>query len=212
MKVVGIDLAGVEKRPTGFCVLDENLDAKTCILHSNKQIIQRIKQIKPRVVSVDAPLALPKGRPSLSAKYKNYPHLRECDKQLARMGIKFFPITIGPMRKLTTRGIKLRRILEKRGFEVIESFPGAVQDILKMPRKQRGTEKLRKALIEYGIKGDVTKEKISDDELDAITSALVGLFYLQGNYLAIGDPEEILMILPKIESNWFYLSSKAVCH
>jgi len=197
MIVVGIDLAGVEKRPTGFCVLNENLTAKTCLLYSNKQIIQETEKIKPSVVSIDAPLALPKARPSLSAKYKKYPHLRECDKELARMGIKFFPITLGPMRKLTARGIKLRKILETRGFKVIESYPGAVQDLLKMPRKQRGMEKLRKALIKYGIKGDVKKEKISDHELDAITSALVGLFYLEGNYLAIGDPEEILMILPK---------------
>jgi len=197
MIVVGIDLAGVEKRPTGFCVLNENLTAKTCLLYSNKQLIQEIEKIKPSIVSIDAPLALPKARPSLSAKYKKYPHLRECDKELARMGIKFFPITLGPMRKLTARGIKLRKILETRGFKVIESYPGAVQDLLKMPRKQRGMEKLRKALIKYGIKGDVKKEKISDHELDAITSALVGLFYLEGNYLAIGDPEEILMILPK---------------
>jgi len=200
MKAVGIDLAGVEKRETGFCVLDRSLKAKTCVLFTNKQIIQEVERIRPDIASIDAPLALPKGRPSLSAKYKNYPHLRECDKELARMGIKFFPITLGPMRKLTARGIKLRKIFESRGFKVIESFPGAVQDILKMPRKQRGIEKLRKALIEYGIKGDINKEKISSHELDAVSSALVGKFYLEGNYLAIGDPDEILMILPKIKT------------
>lgn len=197
MKAVGIDLAGVAKRPTGFCVLNERRTAEICILYSNKQIMQEIERIKPDVVSIDAPLALPKARPSLSAKYKKYPHLRECDKQLARMGIKFFPITLGPMRKLTMRGIRLRKMLESRGFKVIESFPGAIQDVLKMPRKQRGIERLRNALIKYGIKGDIEKREISGHELDAVTSALVGMFYLEGNYLAIGDPEEILMILPK---------------
>lgn len=200
MKAVGIDLAGVKERETGFCVLDESLYARTCILHSNEQIVQEIEKIKPDIVSIDAPLALPKARPSLSAKYKKYPHLRECDKELARMGIKFFPITIGPMRKLTMRGIKLRKTLENKGFKVIESFPGAIQDVLKMPRKQRGIEKLRKALIEYGINGDTEKERISSHELDAITSALVGKFFLKGNYLAIGDPEEILMILPNVKA------------
>jgi len=200
MKAVGIDLAGVEKRETGFCVLDESLNAKTCVLFTDKQIVGEVERIRPDIVSIDAPLALPKARPSLSAKYKNYPHLRECDKELARMGIKFFPVTLGPMRKLTARGIKLRRILESEGFKVIESFPGAVQDVLKMPRKQRGIGKLRKALIEYGIKGDINKEKISGHELDAITSALVGKFYLEEDYLAIGDPEEILMILPRVKT------------
>jgi len=199
MKAVGIDLAGVETKETGFCVLNKKLNVKTSVLYTDKEVIEEIKKVKPDVISIDAPLALPKGRPSLSAKYKKYPHLRECDRELARMGIKFFPITIGPMRKLTLRGIKLRKILEKKGFKIIESFPGSIQDILKMPRKQKGLEKLRKALIKYGFKGDVNKKGITDHELDAITSALVGKMYLEGNYLAIGDPEEILMILPRIK-------------
>jgi predicted nuclease with RNAse H fold len=66
-----------------------------------------------------------------------------------------------------------------------------------MPRKQKGLEKLRQALLKYGIKGDIEKKAMSDHELDAVTSALVGLLYLEGNYTAIGDPEEMLMILPK---------------
>ena len=197
MKAVGIDLAGVEKRPSGFCILAESLNAHTCLLYSDKQVIEMIEQVSPDVVSIDAPLALPRDRPSLSAKYKNRSHLRECDKALLKMGIRFFPVTLGPMRKLTRRGIKLRKILEGKGFKVIESFPGAAQDMLGMPRKQKGLEKLQKALIKYGIKGDIEKRTISDHELDAATSALVGLFYLERNYTAIGDPEEILMILPK---------------
>jgi predicted RNase H-like nuclease len=38
---------------------------------------------------------------------------------------------------------------------------------------------------------------MSGDELDAVTCALVGIMYLKGEYLAIGDPDEMLMILPK---------------
>jgi len=200
MKAVGIDLAGVEPRPTGFCVLDEKLNAATCLLHSDRQIIGGIKQNSPDVVSIDAPLALPIDRPSLSARYRNRSHLRECDKALLKMGIRFFPVTLGPMRKLTRRGIKLRKILENKGFRVIESYPGAAQDILGMPRKQKGLDKLRQALIRYGIKGDFEKKTVSHHELDAITSALVGLLYLEGNYVAIGDPEEALMILPKTKA------------
>jgi predicted nuclease with RNAse H fold len=195
MKVVGIDLAGSEKRETGFCVLDEKLRVETCILFKDEEIIEEVKKVKPEVISIDAPLALPKGRPSLSKKYKNYPHLRECDKELLKMKIKFFPITLGPMRKLTERGIRLKKIFEKMGFKVIETFPGAAQDILKIPRKKE-KEKLRKGLIKIGIKG--IKKEISEHELDAITSAFVGKLYLEGNYLAIGDPKEMLIILPKV--------------
>lgn len=199
MKVVGIDLAGVTKKKTGFCVLDENLNVKTSILATNAEIINEVLKINPGVVSIDAPLALPRGRDCLrkNCSCRKYGHFRECDRALLKMRIKFFPITLGPMRKLTKRGIKLRKFFEKLGFKVIESYPGSIQDILGLPRKQKGIEKLRKALIEYGFTGDVSKKDITDDELDAITSALVGKMYLENNYMAIGDPEEILMILPK---------------
>lgn len=193
MKVVGIDLAGVETRPTGFCVLDEKLNASTFILYSDEEIIQKILEIKPKVIAIDAPLALPKGRKLL--KERSNIHLRECDRELLRMGIKFFPITLGPMRKLTERGIKLRKILEKKRFKVIEVYPGAAQDIWKIPRKQNGLEKLKKGLEKFGVKN--LRDKITGDELDAVTSALIGKVYLEGNYLAIGDPKEVLMILPK---------------
>jgi predicted nuclease with RNAse H fold len=175
--------------------LDENLNCKTLALHSDEEIIEETLKEKPDVISIDAPLSLPLGRKSLER--RGPPHLRECDRELSRMKIKFFPITLGPMRKLTKRGIELKRYFESEGFEVIESFPGAVQDILGMPRKQYGREKLRRALIKYGFKGDVEKEKITDHELDAICSALVGKMYLEDDYLAIGDPKEGLIILPK---------------
>jgi predicted nuclease with RNAse H fold len=195
MRIVGIDLAGSEKQVTGFCVLDENLNCRTFALHSDKAVIEKTLKEKPDLISIDAPLYLPIGRKSLEQ--KGPPHLRACDRALLQMKIKFFPITLGPMRKLTKRGIKLKNYFEGKGYKVIESFPGAVQDLLGMPRKQKGTEKLRRALLKYGIRGDIEKEKITDDELDAICSALVGKMYLEGEYLAIGNPKEGVMILPK---------------
>ena len=36
---VGIDLAGVENNDTGFCIIDENLKADYCILHTDSEII-----------------------------------------------------------------------------------------------------------------------------------------------------------------------------
>jgi len=193
MKVIGIDLAGVETRPTGFCILDKKLNAEMFVVYTDKEIIQRILEIKPEIIAIDAPLALPKGRKSI--KEKNNIHLRECDRQLLKMSIKFFPITLGPMRKLTERGIKLRKLLEKR-FKVIETYPGAAQDILKIPRKQKGIEKLKKGLMKLGIKG--IENSISNDELDAVTCALVGKLYLDKDYLPIGNPKEVLMILPNV--------------
>lgn len=190
--IVGIDLAGVESKPTGFCVL-EGASAHTCLLYTDGEITGKVLEVRPKVVAVDAPLALPRGRRSLEE--RNDIHFRQCDRELLRMGIRFFPLTLGPMRKLTERGIRLKKSLEKSGFEVIETYPGAAQDILGIPRKQAGLSKLRKGLEQLGVKG--LNSAMTDDELDAVTCALVGKMYLEEDHLAIGDPEEILMILPK---------------
>ena len=195
LAIVGLDLAGSEKRNTGFCAMDSRMRCRTEILHNDAEVLSRTIESRPRVVSIDAPLFLPKGRKSIED--RGPPHLRECDKELLRMHIRFFPISLGPMRMLTTRGMKLRAALEGEGLEVIESFPGAIQDLLHMPRKQRGLPLLAQALRRYGVVLGRPEGALTGDELDAVTSALVGLLYVKGQYRAIGDPAEGLMILPR---------------
>jgi len=192
--IVGIDLAGSEKRDTGFCLMDSHMICETAVLHTDEEILGMTFNAGPSVVSIDAPLFLPKGRESLEK--PGPPHFRECDKELLRMRIRFFPISLGPMRMLTARGMRLRAALEKHGFEVIESFPGAIQDLLGMPRKQKGLHELESSLRHFGVKLGRRKGGFTGDELDAVTSALVGLMYRNGEYRAIGDPAEGLMILP----------------
>jgi len=194
--VVGIDLAGSERRDTGFCVMDKFMKCSTRVLHTDQEIVDQTLAARPGVVSVDAPLFLPKGRESLDK--KGPPHLRECDRELLRLHIKFFPISLGPMRMLTARGMRLRATLEGSGLEVIESFPGASQDILGMPRKQRGLRALELGLRRYGVALEKSKGEYTGDELDAVTSALVGLLYTRGKFKAIGDPAEGLMIIPRL--------------
>ena len=194
--VVGIDLAGSEKRNTGFCVMDSGMKCRVATLHTDKEIRDATLKARPSVVSIDAPLFLPKGRKSIED--RGPPHFRECDRELQKMHIRFFPISLGPMRMLTVRGMKLRALFETQGLEVIESFPGAIQDLLHMPRKQEGLPRLARALREYGIDLGKPDQDLNGDELDGTTSALVGLMYKQGRYRAIGDPTEGLMILPGV--------------
>jgi len=194
--VVGIDLAGSERRDTGFCAMDLHKKCMTTVIHTDEDILGLTIGAGPKVVSIDAPLFLPRGRKSLEI--PGPPHFRECDKELLKMGIRFFPISLGPMRMLTARGMKLREALEAHGFEVVESFPGAAQDILGFPRKQDGLRKLEMALRGFGVKLDTQKGGYTGDELDAVTSALVGLMYLNDDCSTIGDPTEGLMILPPI--------------
>jgi len=195
LRAVGLDLAGSERRDTGFCVMEGNMACRTEVLHTDDEIVAKTLAARPGVVSIDAPLFLPLGRASLEV--KGPPHFRECDKELLRMKIKFFPISLGPMRMLTARGMRLRSIFQRQKLEVIESFPGAIQDILGMPRKQAGISELERALRRYGVSWR-SRLPPTGDELDGITSALVGVMYLKKNYRAIGDPKEGLMILPKV--------------
>lgn len=197
--VVGIDLAGVYSRETGFCVMCEAWGARTQILHTDDEIIAATLESSPRLVCIDAPLGLPKGRCCLrdDCKCRSAGHLRECDRELQRRGIRFFPVTLGPMRKLTARGIFLRKKFENMGFQVIESYPGGIQDILGIPRKQQGIEPLRAGLKSLGVRGDIDKDGITDDELDAVTAAVLGRFHIEGGTVEIGDPDEVLMVLPR---------------
>lgn len=193
MAVVGLDLAGVERRPTGFCVL-RGMKAETSLVYTDDEILKRIEEIQPDIVAIDAPLSLPAGRKSIEQ--RTNVHLRECDKELLRRGIRFFPITLGPMRQLTKRGMNLGTILEKRKFRVIEVYPGGAQDILGIPRKQQGLEMLMAGLERLGLKG--LNEQMTDHELDAVTCALVGKLFLEGKSVTYGTPEQAIM-MPKYE-------------
>jgi hypothetical protein len=195
MLIVGLDLAGVESRPTGFCMLAD-MKAETSLIHTDKEILGKIEESRPSVVAIDAPLSLPPGRKSLEE--RTGVHLRECDRELLKRGIKFFPVTLGPMRKLTKRGINLRHILEAENFIAIEAYPGGAQDVLGIPRKQKGLEKLKAGLESLGIKG--LKSQISDHELDAVTCAYVGKLFLEGKAVTYGAPDEGI-VMPKDEEN-----------
>jgi predicted nuclease with RNAse H fold len=197
---VGIDLAGSPNRPTGFCVVDRKNHVKCQILYTDMEVVASVKKVEAKVVAIDAPLALPKGRHCLKEHCRGRTHFRACDRVLTMMRIRFFPITIGPMRALTERGIRIAKILRQMHIEVIETFPGAAQDILGIPRKQDGVEALQAGLLSLGCKGDLIRRQLTGDELDAVNCALVAKSYASGSYLAIGDPSEIMMILPNLPS------------
>ncbi len=204
MKIIGIDLAGVEKKTTGFAVLEKGMKVKTKALHTDEEIIEATLKEKPKLVTIDAPLGLPKGRCCIeyNCKCVKFGFTREAERQLMKMGIRVFPCGFAGMQKLTNRGIMLRKFFEKKGFEVIETYPGSAQDLLGIPRKGDDHRPLQKGLTKYGFKGDVSKKEITHDELDAITSALVGKLYLEGKTLALGCDEEskIITALPKNQS------------
>jgi len=189
--VAGIDLAGVPHRPTGWCTL-KGLRARTELLYPDEEILRRVREDKPDLVAIDAPLTLPPGRKSMEERTGS--HFRPCDEELRRRKIPFFPITLGPMRGLTERGIKLRKILEKEGFSVVEIYPGGAQDVWRIPRARKDLSGLRRGLERLGIKG--LKTESADHELDAVTGALVGLLFLKGEAEVYGDFQSGAIIMP----------------
>lgn len=178
--------------------MDRDLVCEVEVLHTDQEIWERIDAAAPAVVSIDAPLSLPRGRRSLGD--RSGPHFRSCDLALRTRGIRFFPLTLGPMRMLTRRGMRLRTRLERAGFVARESYPGAAQDILGIPRKGAGLPRLRAGLLRLGVQGGARRRGLTHDELDAITAAYVGRLWLEGQAEEIGDPREGVMILPRPRS------------
>jgi len=192
--VIGIDLAGSLLRNTGICLLRGMEITEFATVNTDEQILKFTSRTKPNLIAIDAPLNLPPGRKSFDD--RNGEHFRKCDRALLSRGIRFFPITLGPMRSLTLRGILLKKFLCRRGYKVIEIYPGAAQDVWKIARKQDGLHSLRRGLEGLGVKG--LKKNMNGDELDAVTGALVGRLYLQGKAEILGNFRQGAIVIPSL--------------
>ena len=201
--VVGIDLTGSEKRASGWAVVHGHQIHNALIL-SDSDLIEATLAAKPSLVSIDSPLSLPAGRISEfddDPGRDRYGIVRVAERRLRERGINSYPALLPSMQKLTARGIRLAEILRQHGVPVIESYPGAAQDILGIPRKQKGLTYLTRGLSRFGYSGLESLGDISHDELDALTSALVGQFLLAGYWEGVGCDEEDYMIVPTVEPN-----------
>lgn len=204
VKIVGIDLTGSESKASGWAYLSGNkvLCQK---INTDKEIIELIEKLNPDIVSIDSPLAYPIGRccSKKDCDCRKFGIMRESEKLLRHFGIHVYPCLIDSMIPLTTRGMRLAKTLRDMGYKVIESYPGVAQDILEISRKGKTIEKfthLKKGLSSFGITGDLIENlDISHDEVDAITSALVGYFYLNNQYVDLGNDEEDYLIVPQIK-------------
>ena len=186
--VVGIDLAGSPRRPTGFCVM-RDLIAETYVVFSDDDVLNFVREARPTLVPIDAPLSLPNGRRTIHDRAGE--HLRECDRELLRRGIRFFPITLGPMRMLTERGLALKKHLVSLGYQAVECYPGAAQDLWGLPRQHKDRLGLLNGLRKLGLHG--LKKAATSDELDAATAALVGRWFLTGQGTMLGSETGILI-------------------
>lgn len=182
MRVVGVDLTGSQDKRSGVACLDDDSHALTVRLKSDLDIEAFVLDMAAGLVSIDSPLSLPENPEKI---------YRDCELELKRRGIGVYWCLLPSMKALTMRGISLANRLRKKDIAVIESYPGAAQDILGIPRKNKGVTVLAEGLARYGVKGNLD---VSHDELDAITAAIVGHLYLRGEYEALG-----CLIIPKVK-------------
>lgn len=190
---LGLDLAGAVHRPTGWAVLDENL--RICSepgeIFRDEEIMEKVEIFRPRWIGIDAPLSFPdKGD-----------KMREGDRQLRRFGVS----TLSPyfIASLTRRGIKLQERLQKRGFNCIEVFPRATQEILRIRTEEKKPHKnwricLQKALRSRIINLTYPGERVySSHILDALLCAYTAWCREKGVYQEVGDEEgKIVVPLP----------------
>jgi uncharacterized protein YprB with RNaseH-like and TPR domain/predicted nuclease with RNAse H fold len=201
-RVIGIDLTGSNARPSGWALVEGDL-VVTGMLHTFDELVTATLAARPRLVSIDSPLSLPIGRHCTDDSCECRPVggiTRHCERELKRRGINVYPCLIQSMQALTLRGIELASVLRRHGIDVIESYPGAAQDIMRIPRKRASQEQLRAGLERFGLRGIRPAGLLTHDELDAVTSAAVGVFYLADLYEPLGNTDEQYLIIPSLDA------------
>src|SRR5262249_9276400 len=149
--VIGLDLTASSNKKTGVALLTR-LKVETTSLATDAEILRFVKDSNAAVVSIDSPLGLPGGGRFIN---KDAGIVRTAERDLAAIGIHAYPALIPSMAPLTLRGIRLAKRIQKEvpAAEVIESYPGAAQDLLSIPRKQQSLEELREGLKNLGLTG-----------------------------------------------------------
>ena len=81
------------------------------------------------------------------------PIYRKCELALKRMGISVFWCLLPTMQGLTIRGMMLPLTLRGLGLDVIESYPGAAQDLFGIPRRAPAWKNSKGGLIALASRG-----------------------------------------------------------
>jgi predicted nuclease with RNAse H fold len=184
MKFIGIDLAGNPKNETGFCILEILTEDKkivnTSLLHSDSEILEKIKLINPELIAIDAPLTYAGMN-------------RKCDDELQSYGA--LPVTLRGMEILAKRGSNLAEQLKIQGYKYIEVYATASSKILGLHDKHE--KEMQKKLLESNLSGDLDRRLLNKDELDSISCALTAYLHSLGATDEVGDADGKI-IIPRV--------------
>ena len=210
MSVLGVELRASRKKPSSIAILDPQSHlTELSSFYEDDELIKLVHDIQPDLVAIGAPLNLPSGFCCLDQTCEcrfSVPNRkgRLLELELAKMGISCFYTNKGSIiRELIYRGILLSQILRDAGHNVIEVYPHATKMLLfgdKVPPKNSSVS------VSYII-GHLTPlvsgmEKHADDldrnSCDAIINAYTGQLHAQSDTDILGDPEEGILVLPKL--------------
>ena len=212
MAVLGVDLRASRKKPSSIAILDSQSHlTELASFFEDSELIELVDDIHPALVAIGAPLNLPSGFCCLDQSCEC--HFSEPNRkgrllelELAKMGISCFYTNKGSIiRELIYRGIQLSNTLRAAGHTVIEVYPHASKMLLfgdKVPPKNSAVS------ISYMI-GHLTAlvsgmEDHADDldrnTCDSIINAYTGQLHAQSNTDILGDPDEGILVLPKLPS------------
>jgi predicted nuclease with RNAse H fold len=181
--IIGIDLAGSPKNPTGWALWKDKA-IKADLVYTDEEILESVLSHNPSIIAIDAPLRLPKEG-----------ILRKADKEMIKRGYRVFPPGLPAMKKLTLRAIKINTLILEKGYKTIEVHPTSTRKALSIPLKDWG--KIQTILESIGIGGEIQTRPLASHEIDAATAALTAYLHIKNQTEAIGDEEEGFIIIPK---------------
>ena len=210
MSVLGVDLRASRKKPSSIAILDPQSHlTELSSFYEDDELIKLVHDLQPDLVAIGAPLNLPSGFCCLDQTCDcrfSVPNRkgRLLELELAKMGISCFYTNKGSIiRELIYRGILLSQILRDAGHNVIEVYPHATKMLLfgdKVPPKNSSVSV--SYIISHLTPLVSGMEEHADDldrnSCDAIINAYTGQLHAQSDTDILGDPEEGILVLPKL--------------
>lgn len=200
---VGIDLAGVEHRPTGVAVLRGGRLERLALAGPDSEVLALAALAGPGgVVAINAPLTRPLGRCCLDddCPCRSDPgtRSRQLERELGRMRVPTLATAL--LKVLARRGARIAAAVRGLGYEPLEVYPFATLRLLGLPtagkKTRAGRNRIRQAL--KPLVPGLDRQHADEHQLDAIVCALTARLWCEGRTRAIGLAEEGLMVVPDV--------------
>ena len=210
---VGIDLAGVAHRETGFALLRDGRLERLVPAWDDAEIVGLVEEAGRRAtVAINAPLTRPLGRCCLDddCHCRNDPgtRSRQVERELGRMGIPTLSTAL--LKVLARRGQRIAMALRVAGHDPLEVYPFATLRLLGLPTEGKktpaGRRRIHRALRPF-VPG-LAHPRASEHQLDAVVCALTAYLWRQGLTRTVGSAADGLMTIPDLHVERLWARSR----